>query len=78
MPLRFRKALLPYAMHAQKCAGCALSEDLDQLLHLCSLIIVINERFKGSIFLKNRHFLIQERFNILIYGINTFIAPDSL
>ena len=24
---------------------------------------------KGSIFLKNRHFIIQERFNRLIYGI---------
>ena len=29
--------------------------------------------FKGSIFLKNRHFIIQERFNKLIYGINTII-----
>ena len=30
--------------------------------------------FKGSIFLKNRHFfLIQERFNKLIYGINAII-----
>ena len=28
---------------------------------------------KGSIFLKNRHFIIQERFNKLIYGINTII-----
>ena len=28
---------------------------------------------KGSIFLKNRHFIIQERFNKLIYGINTTI-----
>ena len=26
---------------------------------------------KGSIFLKNRHFIIQERFNKLIYGITT-------
>ena len=26
---------------------------------------------KGSIFLKNRHFITQERFNKLIYGINT-------
>ena len=30
-------------------------------------------RIKGSIFLKNRHFIIQERFNKLIYGINTII-----
>ena len=29
--------------------------------------------FKGSIFLKNRHFIIQERINKLIYGINTII-----
>ena len=29
--------------------------------------------FKGSIFLKKRHFIIQERFNKLIYGINTII-----
>ena len=28
---------------------------------------------KGSIFLKNRHFIIQEKFNKLIYGINTII-----
>ena len=28
---------------------------------------------KGSIFLKNRHFIIQELFNKLIYGINTII-----
>ena len=28
---------------------------------------------KGSIFLKNRHFIIQERFNRLIYGIGTII-----
>ena len=27
---------------------------------------------KGSIFLKSRHFIIQERFNKLIYGINQF------
>ena len=28
---------------------------------------------KGSISLKNRHFIIQERLNRLIYGINTII-----
>ena len=28
---------------------------------------------KGSIFLKNRHFIIQERFHKLVYGINTII-----
>ena len=31
------------------------------------------ERIKGSIFFKNRHFIIQERFNKLIYGIITII-----
>ena len=30
-------------------------------------------RLKGSTFLKNRHFINQERFNKLIYGINTII-----
>ena len=38
--------------------------------------------FKDSIFLKNRHFIIQEGFDKLIYGINTMIiikcGPDSL
>ena len=29
--------------------------------------------FKGSIFLKNRHFFIQESFNNLIYSIKTII-----
>ena len=29
--------------------------------------------FKGSMFFKNRHLIIQERFNKLIYGINTLI-----
>ena len=29
--------------------------------------------FKGTIFLKNRRFIVQERFNKLIYGINTII-----
>ena len=28
-------------------------------------------RLKGAIFLQNRHFVIQERFYKLIYGINT-------
>ena len=31
------------------------------------------ENFKGSIFLKYRYFVIQERLNKLIYGINTII-----
>ena len=33
---------------------------------------------KGSIFLKNRHFMIQERFNKLIFGINTIIKCGTL
>ena len=33
--------------------------------------------FKGSIFLKNRHLIIQERFNKLRYGINTIIKCDT-
>ena len=35
---------------------------------------------KGSLFLKNRHFIIQERFNKLTYRFNTNknVAPDSL
>ena len=32
---------------------------------------------KGSISLKNRHFIIQKRFNELIYGINTIIKWSS-
>ena len=35
-----------------------------------------NGAFKGSIFLKNRHFLIQEMFDELIYAINTVIKCD--
>ena len=32
---------------------------------------------KGSIFLKNSHFIIQKRLNKLIYGINTIIKRDT-
>ena len=32
---------------------------------------------KGSISLKNRHFIVQERFNKLIHGINTIIKCDT-
>ena len=32
---------------------------------------------KSSILLKNRHFIIQERFNELIYGINTIIKYST-
>ena len=34
---------------------------------------IISSMVKGSIFLKNIHFIIQERFHKLIYGINTII-----
>ena len=37
------------------------------------LIKFLRHLIKGSIFLKNRHFIIQERFNKLIYGIYTII-----
>ena len=36
-------------------------------------VIYCIRMFKGSIFFKNRHFIIQKRFNELIYGINTII-----
>ena len=34
-------------------------------------------KIKGSISLKNRHFIVQERFNKLIHGINTIIKCDT-
>ena len=34
---------------------------------------MIENYIKGSIFLKNRHFIIQERLDKLIYGIDTII-----
>ena len=34
-------------------------------------------QIKGTIFLKKRHFIIQERFTKLIYGINTIIKCDN-
>ena len=43
-----------------------------KFVHTKSNSWVLNWSLKGSIFLKNRHF-IQERFNKLIYGINTII-----
>ena len=33
----------------------------------------MHQRLKDSIFLKNRHFIIEERFNKLICGIHTII-----
>ena len=41
---------------------------------MSSAVVVIDAlRVKGSIVLKNRHFIIWESFNKLIYGINTII-----
>ena len=37
------------------------------------LRIFIQSKFKGSMFLKNAFFIIQERFNKLIYGIFTIL-----
>ena len=39
-------------------------------------LLGISSSLKGSIFLKNRHFIIQERFNKLIYGIRHFIIQE--
>ena len=36
-------------------------------------VVFSKRRVKGSIFYKKRHFLLQERFSKLIYGINTII-----
>ena len=33
-------------------------------------------KVKGPIFLKNKHFIVQERFNILILSFNTTITCD--
>ena len=41
--------------------------------HFLESLQILDKTFKGSIFLKNRHFITQERFNKLIYGINTII-----
>ena len=38
---------------------------------LVLLLLSLNSQVNGSIFLKNRHFIIHERFDKLIYGINT-------
>ena len=44
-----------------------------QLLGMCDQVSFPLGKFKGAILLKNRHFIIQERFNKLIYGIYTII-----
>ena len=43
------------------------------LLFVALWFIPRGDLFKGSIFLKNRHFLIQERFDKLLYSKNTII-----
>ena len=43
------------------------------LLGLIWVCTICQLPFKGVIFLKNRHFIIQERFNKLLYDINTII-----
>ena len=62
-PLLFPKVLFHYTLNL---STTAIS--LQQQPVLCVL--------KGSIFLKNRHFIIQERFIKFIYGINTIIKCD--
>ena len=57
---------------------CAPSKDSNRPAHSRSPIRVfvirqkeiVHHWFKGSIFHGNRHFIIQERFNKLLYGIN--------
>ena len=50
-------------------------------MHALLLVLMLPGRYgltiKGSIFLKNRHFIIQERFNKLIYGIHTIIKGGT-
>ena len=43
------------------------------LLKMTEFLPSIFSPLKCSISLKNRHFIVQERFNKLIYGINTII-----
>ena len=40
-------------------------------------LVIIIKYCEGSIILKNRHFIIQERFNKLIYDINAIIKCGS-
>ena len=40
-------------------------------MYVFCFVLFCQALIKGSIFLKNRHFIIQESFNKLIYGINT-------
>ena len=42
-----------------------------------SIVLILINMVKGSIFLRNIHFITQERFNILIYGINKVIKSGT-
>ena len=49
------------------------------MFEMAAPMLTIIKLFKGSIFLKNRHFFfIQERFNKLVFVINTNVAHESL
>ena len=53
-------------------------EKIRQISSICDLLYLPTEvNVKDSIFLKNRHFFIQERFNKLIYGINMIIKSGT-
>ena len=60
---------------------CTLSSDAAKLNNACYGIFKHDccsfNGFKGSIFLKIRHFIVQEIFNKLIYCINTIIKCDT-
>ena len=43
------------------------------LIKKAKILSTVFSTLKGSIFLKNRHFIIHERFDKLIYGINKII-----
>ena len=55
-----------------RCGGKSLQTVGDAEKSSRLRVNLVND-FKGSIFLKNRHFIIQGRFNKMIYGINTII-----
>ena len=62
---QYMKCQIPYKgkiKNKKNISKCRLLEILPRVLNV-----------KGSIFLKNRHFIIQERNSKLIYGINTII-----
>ena len=51
---------------------------VDSLVTATALPVLLYRSDNGSIFIKNRHFIIQERFDKLIYGINTIIKCGIL